>query len=65
MCIDAIAVYATREGVSQAREIDKLNDIYEEEAKKRVPLMANIMQRMGLIEKKARRGKAINPEATE
>jgi hypothetical protein len=66
MCINAIEVYATREGVSQAKAIDKLNDIFEQEAKRKVPCMANLMQRMGLIEKKARRGKATNlEEATE
>jgi hypothetical protein len=58
MCINAIAAYATREGVSQAASLMQLNKIYEEEAKKKVPMMANIVQDMGLIEKKAKRGKA-------
>ena len=35
----------------------KMNKIYEEEAKKKVPTMANIVQNMGLVDKKAKRGK--------
>jgi hypothetical protein len=62
MCINAIAAYATREGVSQAAAMMKMNTIYEEEAKKKVPTMANIVQNMGLIDKKAKRGKARNKE---
>ena len=50
MCINAIQAYATREGVSQAVAIGKLSTIYKEEGKKKVPLMANLMQSMGLIE---------------
>jgi hypothetical protein len=61
MCINAINVYATREGVSQATSIYQLNNIYKEEAKKKVPCMANIMQRMGLFAKQARQGRATNP----
>jgi hypothetical protein len=42
-----------------------LNNIFDKEAKKKVPCMANIMQSMGLIAKKAKRGKATNlAEAT-
>ena len=62
MCINAITAYATREGVSQATAMMKMNTIYEEEAKKKVPTMANIVQNMGLIDKKAKRGKARNKE---
>jgi hypothetical protein len=62
MCINAIAVYATREGVSQAAAMMKLSVIFEDEAKKKVPTMANIVQNMGLIDKKAKRGKKRNHE---
>ena len=66
MCTNAIEVYATREGISEANAIDKLNSIYMDEAKKKVPTMANIMQNMGLNEKKARQGKkAKTAEAPE
>jgi hypothetical protein len=53
MCIkNAISAYAAREGVSEAIAIDLLNTIYKEEAKKKVPTIANLVQNMGLIEKK-------------
>ena len=52
MYINAISAYAIREGVSEANAINLLNTIYEKEAKKKVPTMANIVQNMGLIEKK-------------
>jgi hypothetical protein len=65
MCINAIKVYATKEGVSLPVALFHLNNIFDEEAKKKVPCMANIMQSMGLIAKKAKRGKATNlAEAT-
>jgi hypothetical protein len=35
--------------------------IYEEEANKKVPTMANIVQNMGLIKKKKKRGRAKSP----
>jgi hypothetical protein len=57
MCINAIDVYAAREGVSNAAAIGRLSTIFEEEGKKKVPIMANLMQSMGLIEKKKKRGK--------
>jgi hypothetical protein len=62
MCINAIKVYAEREGVSEATAIGRLSTIYDEEGKKKVPIMANLMQSMGLIEKKARRGKSKNSD---
>jgi hypothetical protein len=61
MCINAISAYATREGISEVRAIDLLNTIYEEDAKKKVPTMADIVQNMGLIEKKNKRGKGKDP----
>jgi hypothetical protein len=64
MCINAISAYAAREGVSEAIAIELLNTIYEEEAKKKVPTMANIVQNMGLIQKKKKRGKAQAQDTT-
>lgn len=59
--MNAISAYATREGCSEAIAIDLLNTIYEDEAKKKVPTMANIVQNMGLIAKKKKRGKVTIP----
>jgi hypothetical protein len=54
MCINSIQLYATREGVNNVVAVGRLSTIFEEEGKKKVPIMANLMQSMKLIEKKAR-----------